>query len=381
MDCNHAPDHRPQGRTGTGLSRRDFIRQVTATVVGTGSLLGAVVGARPSNAPGDMGYRVLGKTGISISEIGFGSHVNQQNRNDPSGRAAQIRRGLELGINLFDIYEHSYQQFELMSEVLGPVRQDVVISLVTVGPASQVMQEIEVALDTFKTDSIDLYRAFVYSSVNRDDLEIRIRTLQQAKTEGKVRAIGLTAHDQSFLVEMLRTYPELDYLFFPYNFRHQAFAPVTSVHARTWGEIKADQEPLPVPKALQNRDCVQVPCPDPEFAELVRETNMGLIAIKPFGGGGLLDLEPSDPLLEKLRDIGVSLPRAALRFILGAREIGSTIPAMNSIAEVEENVGATQGEGMSRAEFQLLQLHVDAAEESGGKYLPEKYRWLEQWKA
>ena len=63
MDSNRAPG---QCR---GLSRRDFIRQVTATAVGTGALLGAVASARPSKAPGDMGYRMLGKTGISVSEI------------------------------------------------------------------------------------------------------------------------------------------------------------------------------------------------------------------------------------------------------------------------------------------------------------------------
>jgi len=54
---------------------------------------------------------------------------------------------------------------------------------------------------------------------------------------------------------------------------------------------------------------------------------------------------------------------------------------MKSIEEVMDNVAAVQGEEMSRAEFQLLQIYADAAEQSGGNYLPEKYRWLEQWKA
>ena len=138
---------------------------------------------------------------------------------------------------------------------------------------------------------------------------------------------------------------------------------------------------MPSPKAQQSRDCVLVPCPNPEFADLVKETGVGLIAIKPFGGGGLLNLKPTDPLLDSLQNIGASLPQAALRFVLGAREIASTIPAMNSVEEVMENAGAVQGEGMSRAEFKLLQIYIEAAEQSGGNYLPEKYRWLEQWKA
>jgi len=362
------------------LTRRSFIHKVTAATLGAGALLGSIGDSQPSNNVGGMKYRMLGKTGISVSALGFGSHVDQGNINDRPTRMAQVRKGLELGITLFDIYEHSYQQFSLMSEVLGPVRQDVVISLVSMWSASQVMDEIDFALETFDTDVIDMYRIYTSISSNRNDIENRIQTLQRAKEQGKVRAIGLTAHDQEMLVEMLRTYPELDYLFFPYNFRHQRFSPVTSVHASSWGELKAGMAPLPVPKTAA-QDCVFVPCPDPEFANLVRERGVGLIAIKPFGGGGLLNLKPDDADLEPLKGVEATLPQAALKFILGASEISSTIPAMNSIAEVEENVGAVQGDGLSQAEAQLLQIYADAAEKSGGKYLPEKYQWLEEWKA
>jgi hypothetical protein len=178
---------------------------------------------------------------------------------------------------------------------------------------------------------------------------------------------------------MLQTYPELDYLFFPYNFCHQRFSPVTSVHAVTGGRIKAGLPPLSSQKA-QLQDCVFVPCPDPAFADLIRGKGVGLIAIKPFGGGGLLNLEPDDPLLEPLQDAGAGLPQAALRFVLGAPEIASTIPAMNSIAEVEKNVGAVHEDGLSRGEMELLQIYSDAAEQTDGRYLPEKYQWLEGWK-
>ena len=256
------------------------------------------------------------------------------------------------------------------------------ICLVTVWASNRAMEEIEFALSTFNTDFIDLYRLYTSISQDRGIIETRIRALQQAKEEGKIRAIGLTAHDQKMLVEMLRTYPELDYIFFPYNFRHQRFSPVTSIHATSWGALKAERAARPLQKsAAQTPDCIFVPCPDPEFASLVEETGVGLIAIKPFGRGDLLRLDPDDPRLDPLKEAGANLPQAALRFILGARQISSTIPAMNSIAEVEENVGAVQSSGMSRAEIELLDIYAEAAEQSGGKYLPEEYRWLEQWKA
>lgn len=156
---------------------------------------------------------------------------------------------------------------------------------------------------------------------------------------------------------------------FPYNFRHQKFSPVGY-----------DPDSLPEQAVTGRRDCTMVPCPDPEFVALVRERDVGLIAMKPFGAGGLLRLKPSDPRLEPLEDAGVSLPQAALKFVLQVREISSAIPAMNSIAEVVENVGAVQGNGLSEPEGQCLQIYNEAAEQSGGKYLPEEYTWLEKWK-
>jgi len=88
------------------------------------------------NKTGHMRYRTLGKTGISVSEVSFGSHLKRVNVENPERRRKQIELGIEKGINLFDIYEHSYKQYAPMSEALGGVRDEVVLSLVTVWRAT-----------------------------------------------------------------------------------------------------------------------------------------------------------------------------------------------------------------------------------------------------
>lgn len=362
---------------GSGdLTRRQFIPTMAAVALGAGALLRSAEGAMPVGTANGMKYRQLGETGIAVSEVGFGSHLNPANMADPKGRAAQINKGLDLGINLFDIYDHSYHQFGPMSELLRPRRQEVVISLVSVWPQGQTLAEVEHSLETFGTDAIDLYRIYAGNSSEgtlRDEIEARLGDLQRAKEQGKIRAIGLTAHDQRMLVDMLRSYGELDYVMFPYNFRHRVLAPGAP-------EAVPVVASGPAP-ASGFRDCMVLPCPDPEFATLVKETQIGLIAIKPFGGGGLLQLEPSDPRLKALEDAGVNLPQAALKFILQTPQIASTIPAMNSIEEIVQNVSAVPGGGLSDPQGQYLEIYNDAADESGGTYLPEHYRWLEEWRA
>ncbi|MCC7264604.1 MAG: aldo/keto reductase [Candidatus Latescibacteria bacterium] len=379
--------------SSAALTRRQFIPRVAAAVLGAGAWLNpqrllaedrAQLAAASSEG---MRYRSLGKTGIRVSEVSFGSHLTDANRLNPQERSAQINKGLELGINLFDIYDHTYQQFGLMSEVLGPVRQQVVLSLVTVWDKRQVAQEVDYALKTFNTDVIDLYRIYMEANTARGDVALRFGALQEAKKAGKIRAVGLVTHDHAVLVEMLRTYPELDYVMLPYNFQYQRFSPLTLVPSTSWGQVKDRwMEPLPggtpAPKtARQQADCMTSPCEDAELLPLVQQTGVGVIAIKPFAAGGLLQLAPSDPLLQELQQAEVSLPRAALRFVLSNQEITCALPAMNSIAEVVENTAASTGEGMSEAECRLLQLYADAAEQARGTHLPKGYAWLEQWKA
>lgn len=380
--------------SGVALTRREFIPKVAAAVLGAGAWFNprrllAEDRAQLASASGSEGmrYRSLGKTSIRVSEISFGSHLTDANRLNPQERAAQINKGLELGINLFDIYEHTYQQFGPMSEVLGPVRQQVLLSLVTVWDKKQVGQEVDYALQTFNTDVIDLYRIYMDTGTPRGDVETRFGALQQAKKAGKIRAVGLVTHDHAVLVEMLRTYPDLDYVMLPYNFQYQRFSPLTLVPSTSWGQVKGSGvEQLlggtPSPKAARpEADCMTSPCENSALLPLVQQTGVGVIAIKPFAAGGLLQLAPANPLLKELQEAEVSLPRAALRFVLSNQEITCALPAMNSIGEVVENAAASQGEGMSEAEGRLLQLYADAAEQARGAYLPKGYAWLEQWKA
>ena len=122
------------------MKRRDMMKK---TAIGAASLSMAVSTAQAKgkvtipNAPlprnREMVYRELGKTGIKVSQLGFGSHLSKENLKDEKRRDRQIQEGLENGINLFDIYDHSiFHQFRPMAKSLAGKRQDAVLSLVSV---------------------------------------------------------------------------------------------------------------------------------------------------------------------------------------------------------------------------------------------------------
>ena len=128
-----------------------------------------IIPQKPLPAGRNMLYRPLGKSGITVSRLGFGSHLSKENLKDEKRRDRQIQEGIENGVTLFDIYDHgTYHQFKPMSKSLAGKRHQVEISLVAV--EEDVRAEVEGALRTFNTDYIDLYR-IVYRDSESDYLK------------------------------------------------------------------------------------------------------------------------------------------------------------------------------------------------------------------
>lgn len=299
---------------------------------------------------GRMQYRTLGATGMVASEVAFGSHLKRGNIDDRAERRQQIRVGIEHGINVFDIYEHSYQQFEPMSEALSPVRDQVLISLVTVWRAAEeVMDEVEYALRVFQRDCIDLYRLVLHD--NWDDAEKRLQALARAREQGKVRAIGAVVHYPAHLLEGLRRYPDLiEYVMVPVSF----CAPL----------VIREEGPL---------------------AGVLRQSGVGVIAMKPMAAadeesGYIFKLQPQGQEVEALRRQGMSLGKLAMKYVLQSDVVTCALPAMNSVDEVLENVQASGDGPLTADEQRFLQLYREEADRAFPAILGDNDYWVSPWK-
>ena len=336
------------------MKRRDMIKKTAlgAATLGLGvSTADAkdtkVIPRTPLPTPRNMAYRTLGKTGIKVSLLGYGSHLTAENLKDPKGRDRQIQEAFENGVNLFDIYNHSvFHQFEPMARSLAGKRQQTVLSLVSV--EKDVRAEIEGALRIFNSDFIDLYRIVYRDADNYSKGDDDLNILFKMRQEGKIRAVGVVAHEESGVLYAAENTP-VDYIMMPINFHHN----------KGWWDDKPDTYSKVIP--------------------ICREKKIGILGIKPMGG---------DPMMAYAQYLGYlspgyrgpSYPKAALRYLWQSQDIASSLPYMNTVGEVYDALDAIWRPELAKEDRDVLKKLSREADKTFGAYLPPKYEWMENWR-
>ncbi len=133
-----------------------------------------------------MQYRILGKTGLKVSAVGFGGIPIQ--RIDARGTRALMERLVEKGVNYIDTARGYTVSESYLGEALsGGLREKFILATKSMSRGyADMARDIGISLSNLRTDYIDLYQ------------------------------LGATAHSvDSF--ERLLSYPEIETIMFPYN--------------------------------------------------------------------------------------------------------------------------------------------------------------------
>ena len=162
-----------------------------------------------------MRYRLLGRTGLYVSEICLGTMTyggkgrwEVVGRLDVTAAQAQIKAAFEAGVNFIDtanVYSEGHSE-SLVGEALtklGLPREDLVIATkvrVRMGPGPNrvgltrvhIMNEVHASLRRLAIDHIDLYQIHGVDQVT--PLEETQRALEDLVHSGKVRYIGVSNH-------------------------------------------------------------------------------------------------------------------------------------------------------------------------------------------
>lgn len=231
-----------------------------------------------------MEYRILGKTGLKISALGFGGIPIQ--RVGAQGAKELMRHVMESGINFVDSARGYTVSEEYLGEALEGMRDKFVIATKSMArDKASMARDIDISLKNFRTDYIDLYQ---FHNPNAAQLEQilapggAMEAMLEAKASGKIGHIGITLHSLDVFRQVVE-YDWVESVMFPYNI------------VETQGEAMIAK-------------CA--------------EKNIGFICMKPLAGGAIDDAA------------------LAMRFIAQNPGVTVAIPGMAEYREVDQNVAA-----------------------------------------
>jgi aryl-alcohol dehydrogenase-like predicted oxidoreductase len=314
-----------------------------------------------------MRTRTLGRTGVLVSEIGFGAWAiggswGEQREEDS---VAALHRALDLGCTFIDTaagYGNGRSE-RIIGKVLRERKETVFVATKSPpapGPwppspycrdderyaESYLRANVEERLRELGTDRIDLLQLHTWTRAwNRDPRPFEV--LRKLQAEGKIRFIGLSTpeHDQNSVIELMRG-GWLDAVQVIYNV--------------------FEQEPAA------------------ELLPVARETNVGIIVRVVFDEGALTGkytknstfgegdfrrgyfagdrLERAVSRTERVRqeigESGLTLPQAALQFALAHPAVSTVIPGIRNVAQAEANCGVSDLPPMPEELVRRLRKHA-----------------------
>ncbi len=314
-----------------------------------------------------MNYRTLGRTGLSVSEIGFGAWGIGRSlwvgaEDGESIRA--LNRAIDLGLNFIDTalgYGEGHSE-RLVGEVVRsrpetvhvstkippknrewPARDEVPVT--DTFPGEYIISRTETSLKNLGLERIDIQQLHVWSDrwVGQGDW---LDAIEKLRRDGKIGAFGISIND------------------------HQ---PANAIRLIETGLV----------------DTVQViynifdQSPEEALFAAVKEHHVGVIVRVPFDEGGLTGkIDPAtefpagdfrnryfrgdrkaqvfDRAGRIATDLEMSreqLPETALRFVLSQPSVSTVIPGMRSVGHVEKNCAVGDGKGLPGERVEKLRAH------------------------
>jgi aryl-alcohol dehydrogenase-like predicted oxidoreductase len=166
-----------------------------------------------------MERRTLGKTGASLSVVGFGGIAV---RDEPPEAASRIvGEAINRGINYFDVAPSYGNAEECLGPALKPYRDRVFLACKTgERRAAAAREELHRSLARLQTDHFDLYQCHGVTSMEEVETILgpggALEAMVQARDDGFVRFLGFSAHSEDAALALLDGF-RFDSVLFPIN--------------------------------------------------------------------------------------------------------------------------------------------------------------------
>jgi hypothetical protein len=287
-------------------SRRDFLQAGLALPVAGLTAHAGVGKASTESAPSaastfldsspQLSYRILGKTGLKVTSVGFGCMITSD--------ASVIERGADLGITYFDTargYQHGNNE-RMVGAAIKRKRKDLVLSSKSDGhDKNSLLNDLDTSLRELGTDYLDIW--YLHGRDKTTDVSDEMFEAQQlAKQQGKIRFTGVSTHKAKDLIPFLVKKNAVDVVLTTYNFTMDK--GMTDVIGQA------------------------------------SDAGMGVVAMKVMAGG-YRPGKPRRAFYPQLEKSGALL--AALKWVLKNPKVNTTIPSMTDMDQLDENLKAMAG--------------------------------------
>lgn len=162
-----------------------------------------------------MNQVTLGSTGITTAQNAFGALPIQRISTEESTKI--LRRAFEGGMRFFDTARAYSDSEEKMGVALADLRDQIFIATKTMAQTPEdFWDQLETSLKNLRTDYIDLYQFHCVNQVWRSgDGSGMYECMLEAKKQGKIRHIGVTAHKLEVAFDLVESglYETLQYPF------------------------------------------------------------------------------------------------------------------------------------------------------------------------
>lgn len=151
-----------------------------------------------------MKHKLLGRTGLSVSENSFGALPIQRISAQEAG--AMLNYALDQGINFIDTARAYTDSEEKIGLAIAHRREEYVLATKTMGRTkAAALQDLETSLRNLKTDHVDIWQLHCLPELpDVNDENSAFHALLEAKRSGKTRFIGVTTHRLSVALEAAR---------------------------------------------------------------------------------------------------------------------------------------------------------------------------------
>lgn len=258
----------------------------------------------PSSDPSKIVYRTLGKTGLKVTGVGYGIGFKPV--------PEVVARAIDMGINYYDTSRDYGESEEIFSKIIKGKRDKIIIATKSGRrKKADVLEDLDTSLKMLGTDYVDIWHLHARdtpAAIPDEALEAMV----QGKKSGKARFIGFSCHDPNNMADFLINSEVFDVMQTTYSFA-----------------IGSGYRDAAVKK--------------------LHDAGIGVIAMKVVVALTGLNLKGfENPPARKGEG-----PLAGIKWVLNNPAIGTTVPFMQTIPELEMNFRA-MSEPYTPADEKLL---------------------------